>query len=57
MLLENKIALITGAGSRLGRCTAQMFAQEGARLVIADVYRKGGEETVAMVRQAGGESI
>jgi NAD(P)-dependent dehydrogenase (short-subunit alcohol dehydrogenase family) len=56
-LLKDKVALITGGGSGIGRATALIFAREGAKLVIADLSRKGGEETVAMVKQASGEAI
>ncbi|MSQ28730.1 MAG: glucose 1-dehydrogenase [Dehalococcoidia bacterium] len=54
--LNNKIALITGAGSGIGRATALAFAREGARLFLTDISPAGGEETVAMVRAAGGEA-
>lgn len=57
MLLKDKVCLITGAGSGLGRCTAQMFAAEGAKIVVADINVAGGEETVAMVKNAGGEAV
>lgn len=51
--LEGKVAIITGAGSGIGRATAQMFAHEGARVVVADTSEKGGQETVALIAQAG----
>ncbi|MEK7214189.1 MAG: SDR family NAD(P)-dependent oxidoreductase, partial [Chloroflexota bacterium] len=54
--LNNKIALITGAGSGIGRATALAFAREGARLFLSDISPAGGEETVVMVRAAGGEA-
>jgi NAD(P)-dependent dehydrogenase (short-subunit alcohol dehydrogenase family) len=57
MALRDKTALITGGGSGIGRATALIFAREGARLVIADLNRKGAEETAAMVEQAGGQAI
>ncbi len=47
MLLENKVALITGAGQGIGRATAVRFAQDGAKLVIADVDEAGLAETKA----------
>src|SRR5690349_8549490 len=57
MRLENKVALITGAGSGIGRESAQVFAREGAKIVVADVNTTGGEETVALVKEAGGEAV
>jgi NAD(P)-dependent dehydrogenase (short-subunit alcohol dehydrogenase family) len=60
MRLANKVALITGAGSGIGRATALLFAKEGAQVVVADVNDAAGEETVAQVRAlgapAGGEA-
>lgn len=57
MRLENKVALITGAGSGIGRESARLFAQEGAAIVVADVNDAGGAETVAMVEEAGGKAV
>lgn len=56
MRLKNTIALITGAGGAIGREAALLFAREGARVVVSDVIDKNGEETVAMIRSAGGEA-
>jgi NAD(P)-dependent dehydrogenase (short-subunit alcohol dehydrogenase family) len=56
-ILENKVALITGAGSGIGRATAKIFAREGARLVLADVVEAGGQETLGMVKTAGVDAI
>ena len=55
--LEGKVALITGAGSGIGRETSLVFADEGARLVLADVDEHGGEETARLVRDHGGEAV
>jgi NAD(P)-dependent dehydrogenase (short-subunit alcohol dehydrogenase family) len=55
--LENRIAIITGAGSGIGRAGALAFAREGARVVVADVDAAGGAATVDLVRAAGGEAI
>ncbi|MFA4958047.1 MAG: 3-oxoacyl-ACP reductase FabG [Candidatus Methanoperedens sp.] len=57
MKLENKVAIITGAGSGIGRESAMLFAKEGAKVVVADVNEKGGEETVASIKNNGGESF
>ncbi len=56
-LLKDKVALITGGGSGIGRATALIFAREGANLVIADLNRKGAEETMAMVQKAGVKAL
>ncbi len=55
--LENKVALVTGGSSGIGRACALAFAREGGKVVVADVLVKGGEETVQMIKEAGGESI
>jgi len=58
MLLENKTAIVTGAGSGIGRAIALMYAREGANVVVSDISEKGGNETVQMISdQHGTESI
>ena len=55
--LEGKVALITGAGSGMGRAAAELFASEGARVVVTDVdRRRRATTTVAAVRAAGGDA-
>ncbi|MDP3063482.1 MAG: glucose 1-dehydrogenase [Chloroflexota bacterium] len=56
MRLAGKVALITGAASGIGRATAIEFVKEGARVMVADWNREGGEETVRLARQAGGDA-
>ena len=56
MRLEGKVVVITGAGSGMGRVAAQMFAAEGAKVVVAEFDDKGGAETVRLVADAGGEA-
>ena len=57
MRLENKVALITGASSGIGRETSALFAGEGAKVVAVDINDAGGEETIKIIRDAGGEAI
>ncbi|MBI4285981.1 MAG: SDR family oxidoreductase [Chloroflexi bacterium] len=57
MRLANKVALITGGGSGLGRASAIMFAQEGAKVVIAQRTAATAEETVAAIKQKGGDAF
>lgn len=57
MRLADKVAIITGAGSGIGRASASLFAEEGAKIVVADIDHEGGDETVASINAAGGDSI
>jgi NAD(P)-dependent dehydrogenase (short-subunit alcohol dehydrogenase family) len=56
MRLDGKVAVITGAGSGMGRVAAQMFAAEGAKVVVAEFAADAGEETVRQVADVGGEA-
>lgn len=56
MRLEGKVAIITGGGSGIGRATAELFAKEGASVVVADYKADLGRETVQAIRDAGGEA-
>jgi len=56
MRLDGKVSIITGAGSGMGRVAAQLFAGQGARVVVAEYSETAGAETVDLVRQAGGEA-
>lgn len=57
MRLKDKIVIVTGGGSGIGRASAELFALEGAKVVVADFNEKAGQETVAAIRQSGGEAI
>lgn len=54
--LAGKTAVVTGAGSGIGRASAQRFAEEGASVVIADVVEETGHETVDLIEDAGGDA-
>ena len=56
-MLKNKVALVTGASSGIGRAIALVWAREGAKVVVSDVNVQAGEETAALVRAAGGDAI
>ena len=54
--LNEKVALVTGGASGIGRATALTFAREGAKLVVADMNEEGGQQTVHMITENGGEA-
>ena len=56
-LLAGKVAFVTGAGTGIGRATAELLAREGARVAIAEIDAATGEETAQRVIAAGGEAI
>src|SRR5215468_7653780 len=55
--LDGKVALVTGGASGIGRATALTFAREGAKLIIADMNEDGGQQTVHLITEKGGEAI
>ena len=57
MRLAGKVAIVTGAASGIGRGCAIAFAEEGARVAIADVNRTGGAETAALIASRGGRAV
>ena len=56
-LLANKTGIVTGAGQGIGRAIAVRCAAEGANIVVADFNREMGEQTVALIREAGGDAM
>ena len=56
MRLESKVALITGAGSGIGRATAELFAKEGAKVIVADYNAESSQLTVRSIKESGGQA-
>ena len=57
MKFKNRVVVITGAGSGIGRACAAEFAKEGAQVIIADINLNSGEETVALIKASGGKAF
>ncbi len=57
MRLQDKVALITGSAGGMGKAAAELFAREGASIIVTDVVADAGEETARGIREAGGKAI
>lgn len=57
MRLQDKVCVITGAGSGMGQTAAQMFAKEGAKVAVFEVSERAGQQTVEQIREAGGDAV
>ncbi|UCF94546.1 MAG: glucose 1-dehydrogenase [Desulfobacterales bacterium] len=55
--LAGKVAIVTGSAGGIGRATAELFAQEGAKVVVADINESKGKQAAAEIRREGGEAI
>jgi len=56
MRLKDKVAVITGAGRGIGRATAELFAREGAKVILAELNEELGSEAERVIRRSGGEA-
>jgi NAD(P)-dependent dehydrogenase (short-subunit alcohol dehydrogenase family) len=57
LMLEGKVAVVTGAGSGIGAATANLMAEEGAAVIVADINAAGAEATAAAITAAGGQGV
>lgn len=56
-LMKEKVGIVTAAGSGLGRASALVFAEEGAKVVVSDINEEAGKETVRLIKEQGGEAV
>jgi len=56
-ILKNKVAMVSGAGSGIGRAIAITYAQEGAKVVVADINEEHADETVKLILESGGDAF
>jgi len=57
LLLENKVAFVSGGGSGIGKAVAETYAREGAKVAISDIDSEGGQAVVDQIKKEGGEAI
>jgi NAD(P)-dependent dehydrogenase (short-subunit alcohol dehydrogenase family) len=57
MRLKDKVAIVTGAGSGIGRASALRFAEEGAKVAVVDIVSQKADETARKIESAGGRAL
>ena len=56
-ILNNKVALVTGAGSGIGKAISLLYAKEGAKVIINDINEESGQSVVDLIKSEGGEAF